>query len=69
MTLEQRIAELESTVAFQDATLQELSDVMSRQQQDIEVLRGAMQLLQERIKSMGQEVVRPESEETPPPHY
>ncbi len=67
--LEQRIDELESTVAFQDATIQALSDVMARQQHDLDVLRGAMKLLQERVKAQGQEVVRPQSEETPPPHY
>ena len=69
MTLEERIAELETTVAFQDDALKQMSDVMARQQHELAILQGALRILHERMKTLQPEVVRPLSEETPPPHY
>jgi SlyX protein len=68
MTDSERIAELEVRVAFQDNVIQELSDVIARQQQQLDVLQGAHQKLYARLEEVSQGV-----EEAPgievPPHY
>lgn len=68
MSDSERITELETRVAFQEGTIQELSDVIAQQQHQIELLQGAHQKLYARLEEVSQG-----REETPvnevPPHY
>ncbi|MBS7599847.1 SlyX family protein [Pseudomonas sp. RC2C2] len=67
MTLEARVTELESRLAFQDDTLLALNDVLVEQQRVVERLQLQMAALLKRYEEMvGQYQA---SEEAPPPHY
>ena len=68
MSLEARVMELESRVAFQDDTLLALNDVLVEQQRVVERLQLQMAALLKRYEEMvGQYGVS--EEEAPPPHY
>lgn len=66
---ETRIVELETRLAFQDHTLQALNDVVTRQQQQIEVLVREVQALNDRLRAAAPSPVGPLEDEKPPPHY
>ena len=67
--MEERVAELETRLAFQDQEIQTLNDVIIQQQARIDALVARLRLLEERIQDLKPETVVPRSEETPPPHY
>lgn len=67
---ESRLTELESSVAFQDRTIQDLSDVICRQQQEIDALKAEYKKIMERLENAeppGGGGAEPENET--PPHY
>lgn len=68
MELEDRVADLESRLAFQDDALQTLSDVVYEQERVIERLRLQMQALIKRLEDL-QGQVGVSDDEAPPPHY
>lgn len=59
-----RIAELESRIAFQEEAIDKLSDIVARQETDLERLTRMIQILNSEIKSGGIE-----DSDQPPPHY
>ena len=68
-SLQQQIDELETKLAFQDLTVEQLNqeviklnDLLSRQQQQIQMLVGKLQ-------AIAPSNIASQSEETPPPHY
>ena len=67
--MEERLIELESRLAFQEHTLQELNDIVAAQQQEIGILRLALQELDKRLRAMAPQPVASVEEEAPPPHY
>ena len=68
MPYEEKIIELETKIAFLENNLQELSDVVAKQQQDILLLTKNNKLLVDKLKGLdaGSEI-NPENEK--PPHY
>ena len=68
MSLELRIMELESRLAFQDDTIQALNDVLVEQQRVVERLQLQMSALLKRYEEMVGQYQSAE-EEAPPPHY
>lgn len=68
MTLEARVTELESRLAFQDDTLLALNDVLVEQQRVVERLQLQMGALLKRYEEMVGHYESNE-EEAPPPHY
>lgn len=68
MELEQRIVDLEARLAFQDDTIQTLSDVMFAQAQAVERLQAQLELLARRQEDMHGRLGA-EDDEAPPPHY
>ena len=68
MSLEERVTDLESQLAFQDDTIQTLNDVLAAQQHVVERLQLQMAAL---IKRQEEMVGQFESfeEDAPPPHY
>ncbi|HKQ31049.1 MAG TPA: SlyX family protein [Burkholderiales bacterium] len=66
--LQGRLVELETRVAFQDYALQELGDVVARQQTEIDRLARVLKEIQDRLRGISSPVAE-RSEETPPPHY
>ena len=68
MDLEQRVADLESRLAFQDDAMQTLSDVVYEQERHIGRLQLQMQALLRRLEEL-QGQVGVADDEAPPPHY
>ncbi|MBK5356257.1 SlyX family protein [Pseudomonas sp. TH41] len=68
MSLEERVTDLESQLAFQDDTIQALSDVLAVQQRAVERLQLQMTALLKRQEEMAGQFETFE-EEAPPPHY
>ena len=69
MDLENRIIELETKISYQDHTVQELNEVVTEQQRQIDQLEKNVNKLSEHLKAQNpSDLARPE-EEAPPPHY
>ena len=68
-TLEDRIAELEMRLAFQDDVINTLSEQVAKQEMDIRELWDAKRMVHKQLKDISPSNIRPEDEETPPPHY
>jgi len=64
-----RVVELETRVAFQDQTVQELNETVIRQQREIDNLTRELETLRGRLRGLAPSPVVPPDEETPPPHY
>jgi len=69
MSLDDRVTDLESRLAFQDDTIQALNDVLVAQQRMVERLQLQMSALLKRQEEMAGQFATLEEEEAPPPHY
>lgn len=68
MTIEDRLIELETKMAFQDDLLQGLNDVVAKQEQAMEKLWQANRMLKSQLDSV-QGPAGESASEAPPPHY
>ena len=64
-----RIEELETKVAFQEATIEELNQALIDQQFALDKLQTQVRHLAEKFKGISASTVASREEETPPPHY
>ena len=69
MDLEQRINEVETRLAFQETTLQELNEVLTSQQQQLSQMQTLVEKLRERVVELGSNMQANAANEPPPPHY
>ncbi len=69
MEIEQRIADLEARLAFQDDTIQTLNDVLVAQQRSLDRLQAQLGLLARRQEDMQGRLGGGDEDEAPPPHY
>ena len=67
--LKKRVVELETRIAFQEQTISDLSDVIVRQQADIDQVGQMMQRLAGRMASFEDIGGQGSEPEPPPPHY
>lgn len=68
MSLDQRINDLESRLAFQDDTINTLNEVLIEQQRQIDRLERQMLLLSKRHEDLAGHL-EVQVQEAPPPHY
>ncbi|KTC09381.1 hypothetical protein AO387_08390 [Pseudomonas syringae ICMP 11168] len=68
MSLEERVMELESRMAFQDDTIQALNDVLVKQRRELDHLQLQMAAMLKRQEEIGSQFETFE-EDAPPPHY
>ena len=65
-----RIIELESRVAFQEETLDQLNTVVSQQELEIEKLKRMIKIINQQVKSFSLDNNHSSpDQEPPPPHY
>jgi SlyX protein len=63
----ERLERLESRIAFQDQTIEDLNAVITEQWTVIEQLRRRLEVMEEQVRS-GSYIADPASDK-PPPHY
>lgn len=70
MNIEARLIELESRIAFQDHTIQELNDALAEARLELDQQQRVLKRVVEELKSArGAGVSIDASDEPPPPHY
>ena len=69
MGMEERINELEMHYMQQEVTIQELNDIVCRQELLLEQLRRDFAMLKDQVMTMSPSVSRDPDQEEPPPHY
>lgn len=67
--LEDRLAELEMRLAFQDDVINTLSEQVAKQELDIRELWDAKKVLHKQLKDISPSNIKAEEDESPPPHY
>ncbi|MFN3579846.1 MAG: SlyX family protein [Pseudomonas sp.] len=67
--LEDRVADLEMRLVFQDDSLQSLGELVTAQQLEIEKLRRMLEVLARRQAEMAAAMPGEATDDEPPPHY
>ncbi len=63
------LTELETKIAFQDQTIEDLNQALIQQQFALDKLQNQFRYFAEKLKSMQPSNIASQAEETPPPHY
>ena len=66
--MQEELVELQTQVAYQEDTVSQLNDVVTRQQQEIDTLRREMEMLKQQLVALA-DAPQGEQVEVPPPHY
>ncbi|MBY4679004.1 SlyX family protein [Marinobacterium arenosum] len=64
-----RMAEMETRIAFQEDAIDKLSDIVARQERELAQLTEMVKLLNRQLKQLDLSHQRQPSDEPPPPHY
>ena len=67
--LQQKIDHLETQLAFQEDTIEQLNQALANQQFQIDKMDFKLQQVTERMKQIEPSNMADSSEEAPPPHY
>lgn len=67
--MQQILIELETKIAFQEQTIEDLNQALIQQQFAIDKLQLQVRNLAEKLQGISGSNVASRSEETPPPHY
>lgn len=66
---EDRLIDLETRIAYQEATLQTLNEIVTRQQLLVSDLERLCRQLTERVAKLGQDSFKGSPQDEVPPHY
>lgn len=69
LTLNNKIINLESQLAFQEHTIQELNDVVTAQQTELMIFKKQLIKISRQLENQPGTSIADSSQETPPPHY
>ena len=69
ISLEQRIIELETRLSYQDHTIEQLNEVVTAQQRQIDHLEKGMRAIRSHLGTADATDTRRPDDEAPPPHY
>lgn len=67
--MQDEIIELQTRIAFQDSVLEQLNQVVTQQQTQIERLQRQLDKLGGQVETMQQDHLVRQADEPPPPHY
>lgn len=67
--MQEQIIDLQTRLSFQDGVIEELNQVVTHQQKQIDRLETLMKGLKVQIESMQHDALMKQSDEPPPPHY
>lgn len=67
--LNNKIIDLESKLAFQEHTIQELNDVVTQQQTELMIFKKQLIKINAQLENQPGSNIADPSQETPPPHY
>jgi SlyX protein len=67
--MEERLTDIEIQLMHQDNMIQELNQVVTGQQREIDRLTADVALLKEQLQLMSPSVQKDPADEEPPPHY
>ena len=67
--LSDKIIDLESKLAFQEHTIQELNDVVTQQQNELMVFKKQLIKINAQLENQPSSNIADPTQETPPPHY
>ncbi len=68
-TMQQDIEQLQMKVAFQEDTIETLSEALAKQQIQLDQITFQMKHVSDKLKQIQPSNIADASEETPPPHY
>ena len=67
--MDERLTDLEVKLSFQENMIQDLNEVVIRQQHEIEKLQAEIRRIRSQLAVTDSPQIRKQSEEEPPPHY